>query len=214
MSTTFATPVRSKTPAKPKPSGAPRRSFTEQRRAARRSRADRSLRAQLVRGRSLVTMAVARREQGSRWPFAIMFAVIAGVSVVALLILNTATAQTSFTERHLNSTLSDLTLAEQKLQQQVAAKQAPGELAKRAGELGMQPGTNPGNLVINPDGSVSWVEPKPAAAAPAPAPAADPENPAAQPAPQAGAPVPNDAAQQPPQQPTPSTPTAPANPGA
>ena len=208
MSTTFAAPTRPKSPAKKSPEPT-RRSFTEQRRAARRTRADRSLRAQLVRGRSLVTMAVARREQGSRWPFAILFALIAGVSVVALLILNTATAQTSFTERQLNSTLSDLTLTEQQLQKQVASKQAPGELAKRAGELGMQPGANPGNLVINPDGSVTWVEPKPAPAAPSAAePPVDPENPAgAATAPTTPAPPATDATQQP-------APTDPATPGA
>ncbi|WP_106848193.1 hypothetical protein [Blastococcus sp. Marseille-P5729] len=202
MSTTFAAPARKKTPVttparRPE---RPRRSYTQQRRAARRAAADRSLRARLVKGRSLVDLAVGVREGGSRWPFAIVFALIAGVSVVALLILNTATAQTSFTERQLSQELAELTLAEQQLQQQVAAKQAPSALAQKAVELGMQPGANPGNLVINADGTVTWVEPKPRLVPP-PAPAADPENPAAQqtPADDAAQQAPaDDAAQQPP----------------
>lgn len=198
MSTTFAAPTRTKKPA---PSPARKRTYTDQRRAARRAASDRSLRAQLVKGRSLVNMAVAARDKGSRWPFAVVFALIAGVSVVALLMLNTATAQTSFTERSLSDELAKLTLTEQQLRQEVAAKQAPGELAKKATELGMQPGANPGNLVINPDGSVTWIEPKAAPAPPPPtAPAPDPENPAANhqandatapnPAPQPEAPAP------------------------
>lgn len=207
MSTTFAPPARKKTPAEaPRQPERTRRSYTQQRRAARRAAADRSLRARLVKGRSLVDLAVGVREGGSRWPFAVVFALVAGVSVVALLILNTATAQTSFTERQLSQELAELTLAEQQLQQQVAAKQAPSALAEKAAELGMQPGANPGNLVINPDGSVTWVEPKPRPVPPPPAPAEDPENPAAQqapaddttqqpPAPQAEQPAPQDPAQ-------------------
>lgn len=200
MSTTFAPPARKKTPAKaPRQPERTRRSYTQQRRAARRAAADRSLRARLVKGRSLVDLAVGVREGGSRWPFAVVFALVAGVSVVALLILNTATAQTSFTERQLNQELAELTLAEQQLQQQVAAKQAPSALAQKAAELGMQPGANPGNLVINPDGSVTWVEPKPRPVPPPPAPAEDPENPAAQQAPA------DDTTQQPPaEQPAPA----------
>lgn len=183
MSTTFTAPTRTRSaqqPVKESSTEPRRRSFTEQRRAARRMAADRSLRAQLVKGRSLVQLMVSSRDKESRWPFVAAFALIAGISVVALLMVNTATAQTSFTEQSLNDELHELTLAEQQLQQQVAAKQAPGRLAASAQELGMQPGANPGNLVINPDGSVTWIEPSapPAPPAPAPAPAADPAQPA------------------------------------
>lgn len=175
MSTTFTAPTRTRpttqAPPRDRPAQPRRRSFTEQRRAARRAAADRSLRAQLVKGRSLVQLVVTSRGRDSRWPFVAAFALIAAVSVIALLMVNTATAQTSFTERALTDELHGLTLQEQQLQQQVAAKQAPGQLAASAQELGMQPGANPGNLVINADGSVTWIEPSPPPAPPAPAPA-------------------------------------------
>ncbi|WP_134324389.1 hypothetical protein [Cumulibacter soli] len=159
MSTAFATPTRTRDSAsvKNRPSETRRRSFTEQRRAARRAAADRSLRAQLVKSRSLIRLAV--RQQESQWPFVIVFALIVGIAVVTMLMVNTATAQTSFTEQKLNDELYSLTLTEQQLQQQVAGKQAPEELAKRATELGMEPGANPGNLVVGADGSATWIEP-------------------------------------------------------
>lgn len=196
MSTTFTAPTRTRaTQASPKETSAPRRrSFTEQRRAARRAVADRSLRAQLVKGRSLVQLVVSSRGNQSRWPFVAAFALIAGISVIALLMVNTATAQTSFTERTLNDELHELTLAEQQLQQQVAAKQAPGPLAKSAEELGMQPGSNPGNLVINADGSVTWIEPSPPPAPSAPAEPAPAEPASGEPASGEPAPAPAEAA--------------------
>lgn len=183
MSTTFTAPTRTRvtsTPTRGAGNQRRRRSFTEQRRAARRAAADRSLRAQLVKGRSLVQLIVNSRGKESRWPFVAAFALIAGLAVVSLLMVNTATAQTSFTEQALDEELHELTLAEQQLQQEVAAKQAPGQIAQAAQELGMRPGANPGNLVIRPDGSITWVEPPPPppvperAHAPVPAPTPDP----------------------------------------
>ncbi|GAB3302330.1 hypothetical protein EK0264_01805 [Epidermidibacterium keratini] len=174
MSTTFTTPKTSpRKSAKPSERTRKPGSYTAARRAARQAaNRDRSLRRQLVRGRNLLGMAVLRRDATSRWPFVIIFGAIAAVAVVVLLMLNTATAQSSFTERRLNDELTALKLQEQQLSSEVAQQQSPQYLAEKAAELGMVPGQNPGYLVIKPDGSVEWVEPK---EAPTPPPAAEPD---------------------------------------
>lgn len=162
MSTTFTTPKTSprKTGTAPGRTRKPG-SYTAARRAARQAaNRDRSLRRQLVRGRNLLGMAVLRREATSRWPFVIVFGTIAALAVVVLLMLNTATAQSSFTERRLNEQLSALQLQEQQLASEVAQQSSPQYLAQKAAELGMVPGQNPGYLVVKPDGSVEWVEPE------------------------------------------------------
>ncbi|PRZ41408.1 hypothetical protein CLV47_110136 [Antricoccus suffuscus] len=186
MSTTFSgakvarsantsTKPRTKTPHPKTPSR-----YTQARREARENARKRTVRHQLLQThKSLRTEGLAK-VRTARWPFVTLFAVIAAGAVIALLMLNTATAQTSFVQRNLNAKLDALTIKQQKLEEQVSKKQSPTYLAQKAAELGLAPGGQPGYFVINPDGSSKFVEPDPKkAGTEPPPPAGDPENPAA-----------------------------------
>lgn len=214
MSTTFsgAKVARSaSTPTKPRPK-APSR-YTQARREARESARKRTVRHQMLQTHKALRTEGLAKVRTARWPFVTLFAVIAAGAVIALLMLNTATAQTSFVQRNLNAKLDALTIKQQHLEEQVSQKESPTSLAQKAAELGLVPGGQPGYFVINPDGSSKFVEPDPKKAAANPAtepvpPAADPENPAA------GAVAPGADAATPTPTPTPTTPTAPTAPGA
>jgi len=158
--------------------------YTQARRDARESARKRTVRQQLLRAHKTLRSEGLVKARAARWPFVTMFAVIAAGAVIALLMLNTATAQTSFVQRNLKNQLDKLTVTQQNLQEQVSDKESPTYLAQKAAELGLVPGGQPGYFVINPDGTSKFVEPDPKkagsnpAAEPVPSNDDDPENPA------------------------------------
>lgn len=97
-----------------------------------------------------------------RTPFVLLVVALLGGGLVALLVLNVALAQDSHRLHDLQKRTS--MLAEQKgdLQREVAMQSAPGELAKRAEELGMVPAGQPAYLDVS-TGKVRG-KPKPAKA--------------------------------------------------
>ena len=124
-----------------------------------------------------------------RVPFAILVVGLIVGGLVTLLALNTASAANEL-RRH-EAALRDATVAAQleQLRNQVAASEAPGNLAAIAAQIGMVPGGNPAFLEIGPDGTVSVLgSPAPATAAPvAPPSTAHPSTAAASPAKRGGA---------------------------
>lgn len=98
-----------------------------------------------------------------------LLAVLAATGIIVLLMINTATAETSFTLKKKQTELDALTQKQQSLQKKVSAKEAPEVLAKKAAELGMVPGPQPGYFVLNPDGTYTFVEAPQQPPAPAPA---------------------------------------------
>lgn len=105
-----------------------------------------------------------------RAPFAALVLLIIGGGLVALLVLNTAIAADSFTERSLSQQIEQLTVQEQMLQQEVRAAQAPAALARAATDQGMIPAGTPGFLILEPDGTTQVLgQAKPAARRPPPA---------------------------------------------
>jgi hypothetical protein len=71
------------------------------------------------------------------------------VALVALLMLNTALSQGSFTVQKLQRQTTELTNEQQGLQQQIDGWSAPDALAARARQLGMVPAGNPAFLTDN-----------------------------------------------------------------
>jgi len=106
-----------------------------------------------------------------RAPFIAVILLIIGGGLVTLLVLNTAIAADSFTERSLSQQIDQLRLQEQQLQREVGTAQAPAALAEAAAELGMIPAGAPSFLILNPDGTTEVVGPG-APAVPVPPPAA------------------------------------------
>jgi hypothetical protein len=74
----------------------------------------------------------------------------------ALLMLNTAMAEGSFTQHQLQSTSGELTDTEQALTQAIDAQRSPGNLAARATRLGMVPAGSAAFLRLS-DGAVLGV---------------------------------------------------------
>ena len=110
-------------------------------------------------------------QHAPRVPFALLVIGLIVGGLVSLLALNTASAANEL-HRH-EAALRDAGVAAQleQLRNQVAASEAPGNLAAIAAQLGMVPGGNPAFLDIGPDGSVSVLgSPAPATAAPVTAP--------------------------------------------
>lgn len=85
----------------------------------------------------------------ARAPFVALVVLLLAGGLVALLLLNVALAQDSYRMHQLQKQTA--LQAEQKaaLQQQVAAEQAPGMLAKRAEGLGMVPANDPGFIDLS-----------------------------------------------------------------
>ncbi|MFE2188765.1 septum formation initiator family protein [Streptomyces sp. NPDC059455] len=98
-----------------------------------------------------------------RAPFVLLVVVLLGSGLIALLLLNSSLNQGSFELTRLEKQTKELTDERQALQQDVDQLSAPGELERRARELGMVPGGTP--AFLNPDGSVSGV-PAPATGQP------------------------------------------------
>nr|WP_262701418.1 septum formation initiator family protein [Streptomyces sp. NEAU-383] len=110
------------------------------------------------KGRPAPGAATARRT-----PFVLLVVVLLGSGLIALLLLNSSLNQGSFELTRLEKQTKELTDERQALQQDVDKLSAPGELERRARELGMVPGGTP--AFLNPDGSVSGV-PAPATGQP------------------------------------------------
>ena len=81
--------------------------------------------------------------RAGRGPFAALVMVLLAVGLVALLMLNTALSQGSFTVQKLQRQTTQLTNEQQGLQQQIDGWSAPDALAARARQLGMVPAGNP-----------------------------------------------------------------------
>lgn len=108
-------------------------------------------------------------DEARRAPFVALIVLLVTAGLIALLVLNTAIAADSFTERSLNQQIEQLSHLEQQLQQEVDVAQAPAALAQAAAEQGMIPAGTPGFLVVHPDGTTQVVaKPKPASRRPAP----------------------------------------------
>jgi hypothetical protein len=126
----------------------------------------------VVRGRG------SRGATAARTPFVILIVTLLGGGLIALLLLNSAVNSDSFKLDKLEKETTGYTDEQQQLQQEVNGYGAPGELERRARELGMVPGGNP--AFLGPDGSVHGSPqratappppPKPATTAPATPPA-------------------------------------------
>ncbi|MFI1579320.1 hypothetical protein [Embleya sp. NPDC020630] len=159
----------------------------------------------------------ARRAKGTtRTPFVVLVVALLGGGLLSLLLLNTALNQGSFEVGRLQKRQDQLTDDREALQRELDARAAPGELARRAQELGLVPGGSP--VFIDPaTGRVLGV-PKPATSKPPLVPEAPATPPGATAAPPAGggpgAPVAAQAGADPAGAPAPATPAAPAAPGA
>lgn len=103
-----------------------------------------------------------------RAPFVLLVLTLVGAGLVALLVLNTAIAADSFTERALNRDIDRLQLQEQELLMAVAAAEAPAALAQAAVDLGMIPAGKPAFLVVHPDGTTEVLGAATPAARPVP----------------------------------------------
>ncbi len=111
-----------------------------------------------------------------RAPFVLFSMGLVGLGLVSLLVLNAVVAQDAFTIHDLDASNARLAEQEQILREEVAALEAPHELADRATKLGMVPGGDP--VFLLPDGRVVG-NPVPAQApttppAPKPTPSATP----------------------------------------
>ena len=78
-----------------------------------------------------------------RMPFVLLVLALLGGGLICLLVINTTLGAASFRISQLQKTGASLSTQEQSLQEHVAAEEAPGEIAKRAYQLGMrvQPST-------------------------------------------------------------------------
>lgn len=113
-----------------------------------------------------------------RAPFVLLVLALVVGGLVCLLILNTAIAADSFTQRALSQDVDRLQLQEQELQLAVAAAQAPAALARAAVRQGMIPAGAPGFLIVHPDGTTEVVGAATAATRPAPPSGQEPAEPA------------------------------------
>ncbi|NUS65475.1 MAG: septum formation initiator family protein, partial [Saccharothrix sp.] len=83
---------------------------------------------------------VKRRTPTSKTPFVLLMVLLLGGGLLGLLLLNTALNQGSFEESRLEKQNAKLSDQEQELRRELDRLSAPGELARRAAELGMIPG--------------------------------------------------------------------------
>ncbi|MGO1049863.1 hypothetical protein [Crossiella sp. CA198] len=157
------------------------------------------------RGRSTAAeRAYARREQrkdrwlrpvqeraaatGFRAPFVLMVMSLLGIGLVTSLWLTTAAAADSVKLEQIKKDARAQAELVELLRREVATKESPAELDRKAREMGLLPAVDPAMLVQRPDGSWALVgEPK----AVKPAPRQQPNPPAQNPAPPASPPAPN-----------------------
>ncbi|WP_370064650.1 hypothetical protein [Streptacidiphilus sp. MAP5-3] len=122
-----------------------------------------------------------RSVRAGRGPFALLVILLLSGGLIALLMLNTAVSQGSFTLSQLQQHTTSLQNEQQGLQQQIDGWSAPEALAARARGLGMVPGSNPAFLMDN--GQVLGSSPAPLVGPPpSPTPSPTPSAPASAPA--------------------------------
>jgi hypothetical protein len=106
-----------------------------------------------------------------RTPFLLLLGGLIVGGLCALLALNTASAANELSRHDLAMKDAAIAAQLQQLRNDVAASEAPGNLAKVASQLGMVPAGNPAFLKVLPDGRVVVLgSPMPATAAPLPPP--------------------------------------------
>lgn len=88
-----------------------------------------------------------------RAPFVALVVVVLAAGLLGLLYLNTVIARNAFSLRDLTQTNDQMVLNKQVLEQQLATKQAPQNLAAQARKLGMVPAGAPGFIQL-PSGAV------------------------------------------------------------
>ncbi|GAA2837370.1 hypothetical protein [Crossiella cryophila] len=172
-------------PAKPGERG--RSDAAERAYARREQRKDRWLRP--VQERAAAT--------GFRAPFVLMVMSLLGIGLVTSLWLTTAAAADSVKLEQIKKDARAQAELVELLRREVATKESPAELDRKAREMGLLPAVDPAMLVQRPDGSWGLVgEPK----AVKPAPRQQPSPPVQNPAPPANPPAQNPAppAQNPP----------------
>jgi len=118
---------------------------------------------------NLRLVAPIRVRKASRGVFVIVLAIILGVGLLGMLVINTTLAQGAFTVSELRSTQEELSRTEATLIESVAALAAPVVLETKARNLGMVPSSTPAFIQI-PTGKVLG-KPKPAPGARISAPA-------------------------------------------
>jgi hypothetical protein len=101
-----------------------------------------------------------------RVPFALLVLGLLVGGMIALLALNTASAANEVRRHDLAAKDASISATLEQLHNQVAASQAPNNLARIAAQIGMVPAGHPAFLQINPDGSVSLLGSPSAASAP------------------------------------------------
>lgn len=149
------------------------------------------------------------RTATSRTPFVLLIVLLLGGGLLGLLLLNTALNQGSFEQSRLKKQNARLSDEEQALRRELDAVSAPGELARKAEELGMVPGTTP--VFLDPVTGQVLGSPKPASPRPTPTVVPQPAVlPGATPAPSAAVPgTPTATGTVPPAAPAQQTPVAP-----
>lgn len=85
-----------------------------------------------------------------RAPFVVLVLLVLGLGLVGLLLLNTSLQQGSFSLRELEAETTQLRDQQTMLADEVAARGAPEELARRARLLGMVPVEEPTFLQLDP----------------------------------------------------------------
>jgi len=118
-----------------------------------------------------------------RVPFALLMVALVVGGLATLLVLNTASAANELKRHDLTAKDADVAAQVEQLRNEVAASQAPGNLARVAAQLGMVPAGNPAFLQIDADGRLRVLgSPAPASAPPiAPPSSAHPHTSAAHP---------------------------------
>jgi len=102
---------------------------------------------------NLRLVAPIRVRKASRGMFVIVLAIILGVGLLGMLVINTTLAQGAFTVSELRSTQKELSRTEATLIESVAALAAPTVLEEKARNLGMVPSSTPAFIQI-PTGKV------------------------------------------------------------
>jgi hypothetical protein len=102
-----------------------------------------------------------------RVPFALLLVALIVGGLATLLVLNTASAANELRQHDLTAQDADVAARVEHLRNEVAASQAPGNLARVAAQLGMVPAGNPAFLQIDANGKVRVLgSPAPASAPP------------------------------------------------
>lgn len=84
-----------------------------------------------------------RQERAPRLPFVLLILGLLGGAFVSMLVLHTILAQDAFVITELQRENRELSQQEEALSEEVMEAEAPEELARRAEDLGMEPGQEP-----------------------------------------------------------------------